>query len=332
MIFGYRRLRAVQEILGCETIIAGIIPMNRIVAGEYAENMIRKEFTPTERCAIAIAIETEIGHRQGQRTDLRLPENIPEVEPGAETREIAAKRAGLGNARTFDQVKQVMAGATEEIRKQMDSGELSISAAAVIAREEPDRQREISAMNKRQQRLAVREIRRRARGPRLHSVANQRRSRSRAIAPSSGALRDEQDISSLSAALNTLLDLLGSTERAAHLATVVRVREGQIAQKCLEVVAHLQSFAADLGGGSREIDNPEAFRALHPATREMERQYLAMATPSAGDDAGPATPITAEFTSVPDPETEAQIEAARRVAEDLATALSPPPAAPPDSA
>ena len=42
--------------------------------------------TPSERVAIARAIEEEIGKRQGQRTDLGLPDNSPEVI-GKETRQ-----------------------------------------------------------------------------------------------------------------------------------------------------------------------------------------------------------------------------------------------------
>ena len=43
--------------------------------------------------AIGIAIEAELGNRQGQRTDLtEPPENFPEVS-GKETRQIAAEKA-----------------------------------------------------------------------------------------------------------------------------------------------------------------------------------------------------------------------------------------------
>jgi hypothetical protein len=45
--------------------------------------------------------------RQGQRTDLELPEDFPEVQPGTETRELAAEKAGFGNTRTYQQAKKV---------------------------------------------------------------------------------------------------------------------------------------------------------------------------------------------------------------------------------
>jgi hypothetical protein len=65
--------------------------LDRVASGE-----LRKDFTPTERVAIAKAIEEEIGNRQGKRTDLELPVDRPEV-PGNETRAIAAGKAGFGS-------------------------------------------------------------------------------------------------------------------------------------------------------------------------------------------------------------------------------------------
>jgi ParB family chromosome partitioning protein len=55
----------------------------------------RKDFTPSERVAIGRSIEAELGNRKGQRTDLAAqpPPNLAEV---AETRELAAQRAGYG--------------------------------------------------------------------------------------------------------------------------------------------------------------------------------------------------------------------------------------------
>jgi hypothetical protein len=47
---------------------------------------VRKDFTPSERVAIADAVRREIGNRQGRRTE--LPGERPEVT-GRESREIA---------------------------------------------------------------------------------------------------------------------------------------------------------------------------------------------------------------------------------------------------
>ncbi len=49
------------------TIAVRIVRVSSILAGEYAENEIRKDFTPSERVAIGKASEAEIRNRQGQR-------------------------------------------------------------------------------------------------------------------------------------------------------------------------------------------------------------------------------------------------------------------------
>ena len=72
-----------------------------IAAGEYAENVIRKDFTVSERLAIAETIEGEIGDRHGRRTDLEAPDELPDkcpgVAPGKETRDVVAERAGFSS-------------------------------------------------------------------------------------------------------------------------------------------------------------------------------------------------------------------------------------------
>jgi ParB-like chromosome segregation protein Spo0J len=69
LVFGERRIRAVRDILKKRTILARIVSVSSILAGEYHENEIRKDYTPSERVAIARAIERQIGNRRGQRTD-----------------------------------------------------------------------------------------------------------------------------------------------------------------------------------------------------------------------------------------------------------------------
>ena len=74
LVFGERRLLAYRDILKKKTILARIVNVSSILAGEYAENLVRKDFTPSERVAIARAIERQVGNRRGQRTD-QLREN-----------------------------------------------------------------------------------------------------------------------------------------------------------------------------------------------------------------------------------------------------------------
>ncbi len=175
LVFGERRLRAVQDVLRRETISARVVHVRSITAGEYAENEIRKDFTPSERVAIGKALEAEAGDRRGKRTDLQIPEHLPalaptsssrqlvtdlaQVEPGVKTRDIVAKAAGFGSASTYEQAKKVVAQGAPDLVEAMDSGEVSISAAAVIAAEPRERQEQIVQLPGELRRQAVRELR-----------------------------------------------------------------------------------------------------------------------------------------------------------------------------
>ena len=159
LVFGERRLRAFQDVLRRGTIPARVVHVRSITAGEYAENELRKDFTPSERVAIGAALEAEIGDRQGQRTDMELQENIPEVQPGVETREFAAKKAGFGNHKTYEQAKRVVERAVDEVIAQMDSEELSVALLPSLLTT-PERQREISGLPEPERQEAVRKLRR----------------------------------------------------------------------------------------------------------------------------------------------------------------------------
>ncbi len=160
LVFGERRLCAVRDVLKQEMIQVRIIDLPNLATGEFAENELRKNFTPSERAEIARTLGIKIGDRQGERTDLELQENFPEVQPGIQTREIVARRAGFGNAKTYEQAKKVVEKAVDVIVAQMDSEQLAISSAALIADEPPERQREIASMPPAEQREVVRTLRR----------------------------------------------------------------------------------------------------------------------------------------------------------------------------
>ena len=155
LVFGERRLRACADILGWTEIEARVVAVSSIAAGEYAENEVRKDFTPSERVAITDAVRAEIGNRQGQRTDLTpddeddepdLPiasagearrkhlDHRPEVRPGQVTRSAAAKLAGFGSDHSYRDAKAVVERGTPELVAKMDRGEVSISTAAEIAK------------------------------------------------------------------------------------------------------------------------------------------------------------------------------------------------------
>ena len=160
LVFGERRLLAVRDVLKQTTIAARIVRVSTILAGEYAENEIRKDFAPSERVAIAKALEGEIGNRQGQRTDRQLPDNCPEVVAGTPTRELIASKVGFHSYKTYERAKKVVEKAVDAVLSQMDAGDLSISAAAVIAEQPPDRQVAIAQLPKEEKRAEVRKLRR----------------------------------------------------------------------------------------------------------------------------------------------------------------------------
>jgi hypothetical protein len=160
LVFGQRRLVAVQDILKWPTIPARVVRVSSLLAAEHDENEVRKSFTASERTAIASALEQEIGNRQGQRTDRQLQDNCPEVPAGVQTRELAAQKAGFNSYKTYERAKRVVEKAVDEVVAQMDAGDLSISAAAVIAEQPPERQIEIAQLPKEEKKAEVRKLRR----------------------------------------------------------------------------------------------------------------------------------------------------------------------------
>lgn len=158
LVFGERRLRAYRDVLKRTTIPARVVNVPSILAGEYAENEIRKDFTPSERVAIAAAIQRQIGSRQGQRTD-RLRGKVPEVPPGTRTRETAAERAGFGNDKTYRQAARVVQNGTPGLIHAMDAGKVSISAASLLAGVGADEQDAVLELDEKAILRAAREIR-----------------------------------------------------------------------------------------------------------------------------------------------------------------------------
>lgn len=144
LIFGERRLRACRDILGLAEVEVRVIDMPRIVVGENAENEVRKDFTPSERVAIAQAIFNEIGDRRGINQYSEGQQNIAEPQKGQQTADFAAKKAGFGNRETFRQAKNVVENATPELVAAMDEGKVSILAAHRATVLPPEEQREVA--------------------------------------------------------------------------------------------------------------------------------------------------------------------------------------------
>ncbi|MBF0098377.1 MAG: ParB N-terminal domain-containing protein [Magnetococcales bacterium] len=182
LVFGHRRLEACRS-LGWESVPVRIVDAPAIMA-EHDENEVRKDFTPSERVAIGRKIEEFLGNRRGQRTDItaqQLQENFPEVQPGQQTRDIAAEKSGFGNGKTYQQAKTVVANGTQELVDAMDRGDVSISAAATIAKLPPAEQQAVVAGGKDAALERVRQVRD-AKNAAVVSQANQiRREQKKAV-------------------------------------------------------------------------------------------------------------------------------------------------------
>ena len=98
--------------------------------------------TVSERVEIGKALEGELAQRVGvnQHTKEGM-ENFP--HPQGATRDIAAKAAGFGNGKTYEQAKMVVDAGVPELVASMNAGAASVSAAAAVAALPPEEQREV---------------------------------------------------------------------------------------------------------------------------------------------------------------------------------------------
>ena len=87
LVFGERRLLAVRDVLKRPTISARVVRVSSILAGEFAENEVRKNFTLSERDAIRRAIESQIPERRGRRKPGQLSGIEGSKKPGRSRRE-----------------------------------------------------------------------------------------------------------------------------------------------------------------------------------------------------------------------------------------------------
>jgi hypothetical protein len=148
LVFGERRLRACR-LVGIEKIPTRTVDIESIARGEHDENELRKDFTPSER----VAIQRAIGRKtQGARTDLGHQQNLVDVGGAAEI-------AGFSNKETSRQAGKVVDNGTPELVKAMDNGDISIDAAAQIAKQPPERQKRMVAMPPNERHRAVRRLR-----------------------------------------------------------------------------------------------------------------------------------------------------------------------------
>lgn len=134
LVFGERRLRAIRDILKRDTIDVRIVKVSSIVAGEMAENEVRKDFTASERVAIAEAVRQALGERRGRPAEEKR-DGSPTLT--GRTRDEAAERAGFTSGKQLERAENVVRLGVPKLVEKMDAGEVTITAAAKIARAEP---------------------------------------------------------------------------------------------------------------------------------------------------------------------------------------------------
>jgi len=157
LVFGKRRFLACKDVLGWTAIPCWLVEVRSILSGQFAENEMRLNFAPSERDAIRRALQIEVGHRQGKRTDLtgtpnegelvaRGPQvgNIDQpavlagnaklqVLPGEKTRDATARMAGFASTTEARRVQKVMERGAPELIKAMDEKRLTPTMAAQLA-------------------------------------------------------------------------------------------------------------------------------------------------------------------------------------------------------
>jgi ParB family chromosome partitioning protein len=83
----------------------------------------RKEFTVSERVAIAQAVAAKLGPRHGSNQyEAKGGGNISTSSEEGKTRDIAAAKAGLGSGKTYEAAKKVVADGAPDLVKAMDEG------------------------------------------------------------------------------------------------------------------------------------------------------------------------------------------------------------------
>jgi len=115
LIAGERRIRAC-ELLGWTEIPVRRLDLADIVRGEYAENAIRKNFTPSEAVAIAKALEP---YEKNAAVDRMTLGKISTGSEKGKTRDRIAAAVGM-SGRSLEKARQVVDSGRRELVEEMD--------------------------------------------------------------------------------------------------------------------------------------------------------------------------------------------------------------------
>jgi ParB-like chromosome segregation protein Spo0J len=139
LIAGARRIAAFRQ-LGRTEIPVHVVPIEDIVHGEFAENVDRDDFTPSEMVAIGRAVEPLLREqakerkREGGRSGGKASGKLPEASNG-QARDHVARYCGV-SGKTYERAKAVVAAAEREPER----------FAALV--EEMDRSRRVNGVHK----------------------------------------------------------------------------------------------------------------------------------------------------------------------------------------
>jgi N6-adenosine-specific RNA methylase IME4 len=156
LIDGERRIRAVR-LMGLDAIEVRVINVASLLQAEHDANAFAKQWTVSEKVAIGRAIEEELSKRVG-RPAKEMVENFPPFSQG-KSRDLAAEKSGLGSGKTYEAAKTVVDSGVPELVTAMDSGKVSISAAADVATLPVQQQKEVVARGEKEILEAAKAIR-----------------------------------------------------------------------------------------------------------------------------------------------------------------------------
>lgn len=134
LVFGYRRLIACRDHLGWTEIPTVVIDIENLTHGEWVENTIRKDLTLSEMVAITDALRSF--SRGGDRRSDQYRNN-----PNGTTKKEACEIVGWKMDK-YDDAKKVVEKAIDELVQSMDQKDVSPHAAAQLADESEEIQRE----------------------------------------------------------------------------------------------------------------------------------------------------------------------------------------------
>lgn len=181
LVVGERRLRACRDILKWKDIPCEVIDVASVHRCERDENDVRKDFTPSERAALAQAIIDEAGERRGRPRKAGEPKpslfgeeeeqddgeeeirhNCVEFQPGTRTDEVAAEEAGFGSREDYRRVQKTLNKGTPDLVDALDRGDIAPSVAATIAHLPKPEQEKVVAQGPEAMKAKAKELREKA--------------------------------------------------------------------------------------------------------------------------------------------------------------------------